>query len=116
MDKTDEQLATLIERLQEAGFAQAPEVINGAIRAIQGDGYMQLGVFGLLVLLLMVCVLIFVGSLSGEKDHESLAVTSLVGGFFTLVFLLVFGTIDNPWIKVFDPEASFYQQLIEGIL
>jgi len=22
----------------------------------------------------------------------------------------------NPWLKVFDPEASFYQQLIEGIL
>ncbi len=118
MEKTDEKLASLIERLQEAGFAQAPEIIDGAIRAIYWDGLVQIGYAGFFAILFLGAVGILLWGLLDDNDSRGTnkVVSSIVmGGVFLFVILLV-GTKDNPWLRMFDPEAALYQQIVEGLL
>ncbi len=118
MEKTDEKLASLIERLQEAGFAQAPEIIDGAIRAIYWDGAAQLGFFGLLSTIFLGSVFTFLHGLFDTDHHlgENKVVAGSIGGIISLIGVLITGLADNPWLRVFDPEAYLYQQIVNGLL
>ena len=114
MEKTDEKLASLIEKLQDAGFAQAPEVIDGAIRAIHWDGVLQLGFAGLFAGLFLASIVLLFYGLTKENDEMGIA-----GGIGTVLFLFLMGIVGsagNPWLQVFDPEATLYQQIISGLL
>lgn len=113
MDKTDEQLASLIEKLQDAGFTQAPEVIDGTLRAIYADGIVSLVFLGLFAAMFLAALILSVyGAVNNIKKLPELgAIAALISFLFTIIF-----STDNPWLKVFDPQASFYQQLVEKLL
>ena len=113
MEKTDEKLASLIEKLQEAGFAQAPEVIDGAIRAIHWDGLVQLGVAGGVFGLLLVSIIVLLYGLNVGKDETAGA--GAAGAVLCLVISLIANLQNNPWLRTFDPEAALYQQIIKGL-
>ncbi len=114
MEKTDEQLASLIEKLQEAGFAQAPEVIEGAIRAIYMDGVMQVVITIVFIVLLAIAVgLIIIGAM---LDNDDTVTFGVVCSPFLLILAVAFGTISNPWARVFDPEAVFYYEIFSKVL
>ncbi len=111
MEKTDEKLASLIEKLQDAGFTQAPEVFDGAVRAIYWDGVVQLGAAAVAAgLFLLSLALVLLGCL---KDSEA---TAAVGALMFLLMAAITSAAENPWLKVFDPEAAFYQQVLKGLL
>lgn len=113
MEKTDEKLASLIEKLQEAGFAQAPEVIDGAIRAIHFDGVLAITgalIFGALFLVSVLTVLY-----GASKEDSNLVGTGIIGSAIFLLLAVLTGSIRNPWLKMLDPEAALYQQIIKGI-
>ena len=113
MEKTDAQLASLIEKLQEAGFGSAPEVIEGAIRAIQWDGTVQLwtvAAFGAVLVLSFIGIII-----SFVKDWEGFGGATIAAFIGSFILGLIAATTGNPWLKVFDPKAALYQRIIEGI-
>ena len=113
MEKTDEKLASLIEKLQEAGFAQAPEVIDGAIRAIYWDGLVQVTACVVIVIIFCLAVLTVIYGIRKDEDWAS-----IVGGIgsLTMFFLaMIIAFTNNPWIKFFDPQAALYQRIIEGV-
>ena len=114
MEKTDEKLAILIEKLQDAGFAATPEVLDGAMRAIYWDGIVQLAGFCILIILLFMFVGLTIHSAMLRKDD--FAFFGFLGSIGCTILLLIIGTSDNPWLKVFDPQAHLYQQIIQGIL
>lgn len=114
MEKTDEKLATLIEKLQDAGFSQAPEIINGAIRAIHFDGVLAVTgalLFGALFLVSLITLLY-----GATKDNSNLIGVGGIGSFFSLILTIIIGSTRNPWLKMIDPEAALYQQIIKGLL
>ncbi len=113
MEKTDEKLASLIEKLQDAGFAQAPEVIDGAIRAIHWDGVIALGFVTLFFGLLLASLILLI--YGARKENGDITGVGAVGAMVSLILALLFGTAQNPWLKTFDPQAALYQQMIEGI-
>ena len=113
MEKTDEKLASLIEKLQDAGFAQAPEVIDGAIRAIHWDGTIQLGFVTLFFGLLLTSLILLIYGV--HKEDGNMVGVGGFGAAVNLFFALLLGTAHNPWLKTFDPQAALYQQIIEGI-
>ena len=114
MEKTDEKLASLIEKLQEAGFAQAPEVIDGAIRAIQFDGLLALvgaGVFAALFLISIITLLY-----GATNNNGDLMGVGRFGSVVTLILTMMIGSIGNPWLKTFDPEAALYQHIVMSLI
>ena len=113
MEKTDEKLASLIEKLQDAGFAQAPELIDGAMRAIHWDGVIQLGFVTLFLGLLLSSIILLI--YGAHKENADMMGVGGVGATVNLVLSLLLGTAKNPWLKTFDPQAALYQQMIEGI-
>ncbi len=114
MEKTDEQLASLIEKLQEAGFAQAPEVFDGATRAIYLDGIMQVIATTVLVTLLVIAVgLVVTGAV---REDENVLIIGVTCSPFLLLFTAMAGMMGNPWAKVFDPEAVFYYEVLFKVL
>jgi len=112
MNETDTVLAKLIERMQEAGFAQAPEVIDGAVRAIFLDGVYQLGFMALFVCLLA----FFIGAwIQGIKaDKVIVQKFGYVGGAFSFCFFILW-SVGNPLVKVLDPQAALYQEIVSGL-
>ena len=112
MEKLDQSLATLVEKLQGAGFEQAPEVIDGAIRAIYYDGMLQLS-FALFftIILLGLLVLLFIGVFNNDGG----VYIGILGSLGCLILIIIWSA-NNPWLKVFDPQAAFYQQIMKGIL
>lgn len=114
MEKTDKQLASLIEKLQEVGFEQAPEVIEGAIRMIYLDGMLQLTIAGILLGITLLLITLFVWGI--QEDKDAAANFGGFGGFFFLVVLIITSSAGNPWAKVFDPEAVLYYDLMKNIL
>ncbi len=113
MEKTDEKLASLIEKLQDAGFTQVPEIMEGAIRGIQWDGTLQLGFFGLFAGLFLISGIVLLSGL--VKENEDMAIPGFVGTAIFLILLVLAGAADNPWLKVFDPQAAIYQRMVEGL-
>lgn len=114
MEKTDEAVAGLIEKLQDAGFTQAPEVIEGTIRAIAWDGTLQLWAgFGFMSLF-GIFLAMFIYFLT--KDSEDGVFVSFWCWLFSLIIGGLILVLGNPWLKVFDPQAAFYQQVMNGIL
>ena len=113
MEKTDEKLASLIEKLQDAGFTQVPEIIEGAMRGIQWDGTLQLGFFGLFAGLFLILGIVFLSGLA--KEDEDMVIVGSFGTAISLILLILTGTADNPWLKVFDPQAAIYQRMVEGL-
>ena len=116
MEKTDEKLAGLIEKLQDAGFAQAPEVIDGAIRAIYWDGtvtivWAALWTLGTLFLLAVLCK--WGKKIIGDSGDAFAALVVVNVGLLFITTLV--SLIGNPWLKVIDPQAAFYQQIMESI-
>lgn len=113
MEKTDEKLASLIGKLQNVGFAQVPEIIEGAMRGIQWDGTLQLGFFGLFAGLFLVSGIMFLNGF--VKKNEDMTITGGVGTFIFLLLLTLTGITKNPWLKVFDPQAALYQRMVENL-
>ena len=114
MEKTDEKLANLIEKLQDAGFTQAPEIIDGAIRAIHFDGVLAVTgalLFGALFLVSLITLLY-----GATKDNDVLMGVGAIGSIFCLILTIIIGSARNPWLKMFDPEAALYQQIVKGLL
>ncbi len=119
-ENLDLTLSLFIDKLRQAGFEQAPEVVDGAIRAIYWDGVMQVSAFVVLVLLTLVCVILVLTGLfsirlknNGQNDPAVGigAIGCTVCGFAAVLA----GTGANPWLKVFDPQAAFYQQIMEAV-
>ena len=113
MEKTDEKLASLIEKLQDAGFAQAPEVIDGAIRAIHWDGVIALGFVTLFFGMLLASLILLI--YGAHKEDGNMVGVGGTGAAFSLFLALLLSTAQNPWLKTFDPQAALYQRMIEGI-
>jgi hypothetical protein len=107
MEKTDIAVASLIEKLQDAGFEQAPEIIDGTLRAIYADGIMSLMFIGLFTGILLISLVL----LTQSKTQK-------IGVIGTLVGLpnLIIWSASNPYLKVFDPAASFYQDVMNKVL
>lgn len=114
LENTDEKLAQLIEKLQDTGFANAPEFIEGVVRAEYYDGLVQVigaGSFGLL----------FIFGLVGfgfalVKEWEGAAMASFFATLLGFLLALVLSTAGNPWLKLLDPEAAVYQWLMRGLV
>ncbi len=114
MEKTDEQLASLIEKLQEAGFKQAPEIIEGATRAIYLDGVVQVVFASTFILLFVIALIILMVGVN--RKNEDL----VIFGMFTsvplfLLFSLV-ASLGNPWARLLDPEAVLYHGILNRLL
>lgn len=114
MEKTDEKLASLIEKLQEAGFDYAPEVIDGAIRAMYYDGLVQLIAAATFATIFVISVVLVIFSL--VKDNSDVGVLGIIGAVVCFILASTTLFIGNPWLLVFDSEAAFYQQLMSGII
>ena len=114
MEKTDEKLALLIEKLQDVGFAQAPEVIDAAIRAIVFNGTLQLG-FGVLFLVLS-CLMVALLIYGVHKDIEGLQIAGKIWTILFLPIMIALWAVENPWLKVSDPEAWLYFKMLSKIL
>ncbi len=116
MEQLDQSLSTLINKLQAAGFEQAPEVIAGAIRAIYWDGIMQLGT-AIILFVLFLCFIggIFMGLRENRTDDSVIFISSL-GAICTGLMASISLLSGNLWLKVFDPQAALYQQIMKGIL
>ncbi len=111
MEILDHSLATDGGKLQEAGFEQAPEVVAGAIRAIYWDGMIQLSIASLGFALLGVFLFTLVYGVI-KKHDEMVFIGGLVGAVL-FIFTIGLNVSNNPWLKVFDPQAAFYQQIMK---
>lgn len=113
MEKLDQSLATFVDKLQSAGFDQAPEVVAGAIRAVYWDGVIQLGIAVLCIALLVLFIGIII--ISSIRDNTDVMCIGVFGGAIVFMFTVLANTVDNPWLRVFDPQAAFYQQIMQAI-
>ncbi len=113
MENLDLTLSLFIDKLRQAGFEQAPEVVAGAIRAIYWDGMVQLGIASLGFALLGVFLFTLVYGIL--KNYESTIAMGVLGGAVTFVVTLALNLSRNPWLKVFDPQAAFYQQIMKAV-
>jgi len=117
-DKLDSTLAALVEKLQEIGFDKAPQIVEGAIVAIQADGMLQLVWFGILLIPIVLGAWLFCWGLSASPADDADGAAGFGFGLFTICFILsmVVGSIGNPWLKVSNPQASFSQSIVEKAL
>lgn len=119
LEHTDEKLASLIEKMQQAGFDNAPQVIEGATRAIMWDGLVCLVAGTVLLLCGLFCarhVGAHIKKKSPTDNEDVVAVVTLVAGAVSLIFSIPMLLIGNPWMAVFDPSAAFSQQIFDKIM
>jgi len=117
-DKLDSTLATLVEKLQEIGFDKAPQVIEGAVTAIQADGVLQLIWFSILLIPIALGAWLFCWGLFAEDGEDSEGAAGFGFGLSTvcLIIAMTIGSVGNPWLKASNPQASLSQLIVEKAL
>ena len=113
MEKTDEKLAAFIEKLQEAGFTQAPELIDGAVRATYADGVVSIVFLIIFAVMFVVFLNMFMKGVQSRNNNTQKA--GAVGALLNVLFIILWST-NNPFLKFIDPQASLYQKILNGIL
>jgi len=123
MEALDKKLAELVEKLSDAGFDNAPEMIELGAIALYWDGVIQLVFFFIALLIFLAALgwlLFILGSPEEEEtnghlkqrneDHfekQFMGWASLI--WFIIMFMI--GVIRSPWLKVIDSKAALVSKL-----
>lgn len=111
MDKTDGQIAELLKKLGDVGFDNAEAFLEAAMRGTYWDGVVQLSVFGVLTVTIVIAIALLIWSF--VKDNELWPFCIAYSAFVGLIAIIT-ALAENPWLKVFDPEAALYKAILVG--
>ncbi len=113
MEKSDQAIASLIEKLQELGVDHVPGIIEGALRAIYLEGLIAIVAS---IVLYLICGGALMMVIQGvKKDCQELAIPGILLTFITGIAASIGMFSESAWIKLLDAEAYLYLSVLRGM-